>query len=858
MSWARCTCLSSVGRVESCGNKNWWMMTRRAKGARDGRFRSESLPAKEVQNLLFALGWVMSFSFFVPVAAHGVESVSIQSDLLSEVATFAQERKSSHLMISLAGETILNQRWRTDDHRERSKRYRRLHRGATSEGDAVEDVASVQKSVVATLLIRALRDGLVSVDAPVSDYLSSGWSHSKSEEAITIRHLLSMTSGLTSSLHFSAEPGTQWGYNTGAYAQLIHVLEAISGQNIHTLTDAWLTGPLGMSDSRWVLREGSVNTENSYGFVTTAPDLIKFGRYVLDQVEDPLQAKSVASSQPFNPAYGWLWWLNGQEAKKPERPALFKVFCFIINVSACAGDNSARSLVPNAPSDLFAAQGALGRKLFIVPSLDLVVVRLGAGPGADFNIKLWDLIMRALSLEPLCGPCTTPLALRKSEVKAADGNYISWREHIIDDASLGVADLSGSDGLVLADLDQDGYEDIVSVHESDTIYDGQPIGHVRIAWGGPDPHRWRLSTLASGHEAAAAEDVTVADFDGDGDLDVVVACELAHLIYFQNPGAGARSQRWERRVIANTQDRGSYIRVFAGDFDADGRQEVVAANKGAQNPDVTKQSMDAISIYSPGRDLLSDSVWPEQVLGKFRVPINSEPVDLDGDGDLDIVAGARGEQRIFWFENHGAQRFELKPIEVVNFPEALSLTGFNMDYADLDGDDRTDIVSSAWPGRLILLRQPKDLEQSWSWSLLGRALPDQLVSVRLADIDGDGDLDAFAGAYSRGPRGKDDPLGGVSHPAGRIVWFENPGESSATQEWQRHDISRRKRGMYDKWVARDLDGDGDLDFLGTRGNSEPFDGVIWLEQIRSREATRVFVQARASDSEQLTLAAEHE
>ena len=130
--------------------------------------------------------------------------------------------------------------------------------------------------------------------------------------------------------------------------------------------------------------------------------------------------------------------------------------------------------------------------------------------------------------------------------------------------------------------------------------------------------------------------------------------------------------------------------------------------------------------------------------------------------------------------------------------------------------------------------------------------------MRLADIDGDGDLDAFAGAYSRGPRGKDDPLGGVSHPAGRIVWFENPGESSATQEWQRHDISRRKRGMYDKWVARDLDGDGDLDFLGTRGNSEPFDGVIWLEQIRSREATRVFVQARASDSEQLTLAAEHE
>jgi hypothetical protein len=64
--------------------------------------------------------------------------------------------------------------------------------------------------------------------------------------------------------------------------------------------------------------------------------------------------------------------------------------------------------------------------------------------------------------------------------------------------------------------------------------------------------------------------------------------------------------------------------------------------------------------------------------------------------------------------------------------------------------------------------------------------------------------------------------------------------------------------MYHKWVARDLGGDGDLDLLGTRGNSEPFDGVIWMELIRSREATQVFVQARVSDSEQLTLAAEHE
>lgn len=91
----------------------------------------------------------------------------------------------------------------------------------------------------------------------------------------------------------------------------------------------------------------------------------------------------LAPSQDLNLAYGYLWWLNVHEYFTP----------------GLAGRCRSRGyLIPEAPKDLVAMQGHLDRKLYYVPSLSLVVTRLGAGgrkTGTNFNNAFWEALIQA-------------------------------------------------------------------------------------------------------------------------------------------------------------------------------------------------------------------------------------------------------------------------------------------------------------------------------------------------------------------------------------------------------------------------------------------------------------------------------
>ena len=200
--------------------------------------------------------------------------------------------------------------------------------------------------------------------------------------------------------------------------------------------------------------------------------------------------------------------------------------------------------------------------------------------------------------------------------RAASGDFISWREHRIDDQDInGGIPIRGGDGIAIGDIDRDGFEDLVTAHEDSN--------HIRIAFSNGNTEKWTLRTIAEGASAGAVEDVALVDLNGDGYLDVIAACETAHLLYLQNPGLQARNGDWAALIPDFSLGRGSWLRVFPTDIDGDGRTELTAANKGTADVvrlDAGDADNGATSLIRVLGDPLKSANWQETVLFQEGVP----------------------------------------------------------------------------------------------------------------------------------------------------------------------------------------------------------------------------------------------
>lgn len=315
------------------------------------------------------------------------------ADGLKAAMDYLKSASSSAFLMLHRGRILAEAEWDPADAGEISPGYANLTVGHTDDHRVIEDITSIQKGVVSVLTGIAIGKKLLKLNAPVRNYLGKGWSNatSRKEKAITVHHLMSLTSGLSHELRFEAPPGERWFYNTPAYALMIEILAEVSGLDRDTYTREWLLDPLQMHETRWVPRvqTGDRPLVNKQGLATTARDLARFGLMVQRggqwNGQDIIGNKGwladcLKSSSDANPAYGLLWWLNG-------RPG--------ISIGTGSQAEIRSSLIPNAPDDLYAALGALHRMLHIVPSFDLVLVRLGDFGSPEIARGLWTRLKQA-------------------------------------------------------------------------------------------------------------------------------------------------------------------------------------------------------------------------------------------------------------------------------------------------------------------------------------------------------------------------------------------------------------------------------------------------------------------------------
>lgn len=252
--------------------------------------------------------------------------------------------------------------------------------------------ASAGKTLTSAVVGIANSQGKINFDVKTSDYLGVGWTSLTlaQENKITVRHQLTMTTGLDDGvankdctdkacLIYKADPGTRWAYHNAPYTLLDGVIANATGKTLNAYLSEQLLTKIGMDGSYLKIDLNNV-------FLSTPRSMARFGLLLLnkgrwDQTqlipEDYIKLMTT-TSQNINLSYGYLTWLNGKASSMaPGSQVVFPA-----------------EITANAPDDMFAAMGKNGQLINVVPSKNLVIIRMGDVPDASlvpftFQNELW-------------------------------------------------------------------------------------------------------------------------------------------------------------------------------------------------------------------------------------------------------------------------------------------------------------------------------------------------------------------------------------------------------------------------------------------------------------------------------------
>ena len=272
---------------------------------------------------------------------------------------------------------------------------------AGSSPERAYQIASGTKSFWGPAAMAAIEDGLFTLDEHVADTLTE-WKTDPRKSQITVRHLLSFSSGLDSPRRLWAErgldkgkfalerpavadPGTKWSYSeVHLYAfgeffrrKLAAKQPAGKAERPFDYLERNILKPIGLHVTRWK-RESNGDPAMGDGAVLTAREWAKFGELLRQEGvwenTKVLPADRLAlcfQSSPANQAYGLTWWLN----KELSQAAASLADTAGAGRIRSSDQVSKQGICPGHLPDLVMAAGAGQQRLFVIPSERMVIVR---------------------------------------------------------------------------------------------------------------------------------------------------------------------------------------------------------------------------------------------------------------------------------------------------------------------------------------------------------------------------------------------------------------------------------------------------------------------------------------------------
>lgn len=293
-------------------------------------------------------------------------------------------------------------------------------------------------------------------------------------------------------------------------------------------------------------------------------------------------------------------------------------------------------------------------------------------------------------------------------------------------------------GVYAADIDGDGDQDVLSASAGDdTVTLFQNGGD---ATGGGGGNTWTSTDITT--SANGVHSVVAADVDEDKDLDVLSASRVDETVaWYQNgdSNGGGDGSSWTRKNI--TTSANGAISVNTADIDGDGDQDVLSAS----NND------DTIAWYRNGDDSGGGdgSSWSQINITTSAVGANSvHAADIDGDGDQDVVYGSFEDNTVAWHRNGdgsgGGDGTSWPSKEITT-----SADGANRVLAvDVDDDGDKDVLSASTQDNTIAWFQNGDGSgggngSSWTRTDITTSA-DEARSLYGADINGNDAIDVLS------------------------------------------------------------------------------------------------------------------